>query len=627
MSLHLFWTLEEYERHLRHPEIPVRLWALQGMRARSPRRSAQAAATLLNAEDNTPRLWNEILSTLLDFPDVAAPHQDRLLALLPDLSGFMKAILYELLGKVAPQRIRPELLRLLDSVPDDEELPSSLRLEIAGALRTLARDNKALRDPDVRQAMWRYLERLLRHEELAYIVAQALLAFPSPEDIRRLLDLMVSRRTRFPDTRNTALLWEAWIRERKKSVLLAWLSCLDWILQGTSLLDHVDRIFNVEEPVFTAVLEQRLKATYFSPRAYLRGLLRGAEEEIRFMAAKRGDDLDGWLAAWEAGEEVRGYPFQAAYTLYLLGELRRKLSPDQVEAVSMAAAGLFLAAEYMLEVNEDALLGRAADDEARLRASVDLLLSPQFRTPEGLLDELTGRGEELLEHLEDRLDQFHFLPTFAQERLLRLFIDMVPQHGQAIARLWRRYFLDTTSLEDLTGIFFDLLSSLLALLSPHLGDEIVRWARREFDLLSRARDELDEAEEDAHLTDYQSWLVGILSFIPAEPALDAALDFARELAEPAYIDILAPSLERLAHPRTLPTLRRLYDLVQETDQDAQERDTMIDELSHAIFVVATLHDIRLADADEIRERAYRLHEQTAGGRFMRLREQDAEEKR
>lgn len=595
MALKRLWEFEDYHKWLHHEEPFVREWAADALLYQYPCRCREALVELLDNPEDRDWVWIRAFAALIEDPDPSKEAQ--VLSLLPACSGLVKETAYLALGAMGSTAWRAELIRHLEaspSFPSPEEVPfiQELRGGLSGAKRSFPQDE------EVRESVWRFAERWEVDNDVLYHAARYLLASTTPDDVERLVDVIVRKQYHFVVEKIKIMTAFSAFVERLMPFPLFWFDGLlqDLVERRSEFPDLLSGIFEVDIP-FSYPFRSRFGAHYFSDRAFVRNVLKAAEDEMRQVAARRGDDLDKWLTEWQAGQLTDGYRWRAAFSYHLIRVLRQHVPASFLKSSAMCVTGLLALSTYLLDDDRDEHLPDIPDAQERLLAIRDLILSDRPFVPQPLMDEFQAKGPEVLDDLWDEIDKSETWPSsLARLRVLDITAKLACHHpGCADDRvIWLLEWADASGLEFIEA---QKVLDTLVQIGPGAVPELIKW--------------VEGTEEEIFLI----WGIEALSRIPTELSLETLLEVGRRFVDGQKIRqarIYATMLNNFPHPRALPLINRLIKMLQERhaateDEEKQkELEQALDQLAKALCLIAALHGVPVPNYEEWRERAVQL---------------------
>jgi len=597
MSLKRLWTFEDYRQFLHHPDVLVRHWAAESLKGQYPCRQQEALVDLLDNPDDREYLWKTAFEALANDPDPS--REEQVLNLLPACAEGVRGSAYQALGAMRSSAWRSELTRLLEKAPSKRENPAVVQ-ELLGALAG-ARQGFA-DDEEVRQAVWHFAGRWEVDDDVLRQAVFLLLSSPSPDEIGRLLDLVLQKRYSvfFPPRVKSITALEAFAQR-----LFPFLSVYFQFFVGQlrdpqkDFLAEIAEFFESDLP-FSYPLRARFEATYYSERAFIRATLKAAEEEMRHVASRRGDHLDEWLAEWQSGSLTDGYRWRAAYAYHLLRECRQRVAVAPPRMHEVAVVGFLALTHYLLDEDEEARLAAAPDETARMEVLADIFLSARLSVPDWIREELKASGAAGLKRLWELAEGGEYYPTyFARLRLLNLTIEIACLYPGSADDLvpvlleWARK-LDIDFGEG--PYILQALRSIGPAAAPHL--------------VRLVEEEADVDEEDS----LALWGLEVLSSIPTELSLETLLNYMRSHMDIETAELYAIYLRHIPHPRALPVVRRLQEMVQQyrNELEEPESDKWIrgaeEELASVLCLIASIYDVPVPDHDRWRSLALQSFE-------------------
>lgn len=499
----LLWTFDDVVRFVDHPDLPVRRWALERLNKRFPDQAGEPMVTLLDDPDSYIAL---MASEFLPKTGDGERYGPILLERLKQAQGARFGYLSEALARLDHREALPLILERLERARREREsLDANEFLRLVKALGKFGGN-------EARQALWEILDSLSKDRLWAGAAMQALMDTAQPEDVARLVQI-----------------YRSWPPSQYGSRELdAFASAVG----ATRLAQEVKRVvedgFDAaleraawwmgSEPVLSEECEDGLVAAF---RRKHKDTFRVLLHETQRIIEQRGDDLVGWLAAWEAGDRPVGYRRRALLTMLILRAFAAHPHRHLNQRMQESSLGLSLLCQLSIDCNDQARLDASED---KTETMLNILTENRDNLLPGIIERVAALGPEIVPRLVDMLDPTDFgwgaiRIARAIERTARLHPGScdaaIPVLIEAINDTQGDYLLEACS---------DALEAIgLAAVKP---------------ITERLRDD-DTAR--------QIYLTGVLGEIPTESAAQAILDWVadglplEEMQVSALSDIGSPS--------------------------------------------------------------------------------------
>jgi hypothetical protein len=475
----LLWTADDAARFARHPDTPLRFWALERLTTLFPDRAGDALIPLLGDPDGHLVLQaSEFLAGTGDRERYGPILMEYLCQAHGEHVGYLALALGRLHYEPALPIILETMARELDGPPTMPWYSLWRVIQAAGLLG----------GGEARTALWKHLQTLTPAHPLHPAILGALLDAARPEDVTATVQAYRS----WPVAENpdpyleqlagaadaSRLVYE--IRQVAARGLPAALqAAYDWLASPPRLSTRVQMDLQ---------------------RAFRHRHLRTAEVLLaaaRQLVQERGDDTAGWRAAWEDGARLSGYPRRTLCTLLILEALAADPAPTAPQRQEEAALGLALLCQLSVDHDDRRTLDTAPD---RQEALLDILLDARQPVLPDIVEQAAALGPQILPELLAALD-----PHDWGWGTLRA--------AQTIAQLARRY----------PGSCGEAIPLLIEMLHEEQGDYLCEACH---DALA-AIGPVAVPAMAAHLADgdgtRQIYLTGALERIPTERAAQAIL--------------------------------------------------------------------------------------------------------
>lgn len=538
----LFWTLDDYKRFIEHDEYSIREWATYRIRYQYPEYAAEAFAGLLT--DPTSHLRILAAQTLGRSGDPR--YEPALRAALPDSTGNLRHWIIEALGQLRSQALLPQWVAELDATGADLfRGPDDQRSAIITALGYYP-------DPEAQAALWRFVDHYPQDDRLANTAFDALLRHPEVDTVPRL----VRRRRQLTPASGWANTLSAFSRAAGVSRLAEELTSAPKY-RPDSVWDTL-RMW-LDQPVIPSITFEDVFDAAVTKR--FAGLLPHIAAEIKHVAEEQEDDLEGWQAAWAEGQIPTGYRWRMTYSDMLVSTLAEQPSKDEERYLAEVGLGLALLGQVLTDYDDEGALRTAPDEEARQAVLLEILSSARQNVMPNVAEQVAALGPAVVPDLIAVLEDERF---WAQERALIALKKIAQAYPEAVEAA---------------------LPAVLRLIHRDQGDFVLEAASDVIRAIGSAAVEPAAARLGQVDYTYDIYVVGALSEIPAESAVDALL---------AYIDVAGAlgemeieSLTSLGHRRAMPVLRSIY----------QPGDPLV---ARALYIIGLLNGYTGPEMDEWR---------------------------
>jgi HEAT repeat protein len=354
----LIWTLDDYQRFLRHPDPIARGWAADRIEGQYPQQAAESFVGLLTDPDS--HLQITAAGAIGKSGD--AHYEPALLAAFPESEGYVRNWFMTTLGQLRSPTLLPQLVAELEAAP--VQCPPEEQDMLA--LRSGAEALGYYPDEAARSALWQFVERYLDDDRITYAAFAGLLNFAEPDTIPRLV-----RRYRQLNPRDDA----AW-----QHAVIAWAE----VVGVDRLTQEIMRVMPdgpdpalwqlddwlQQDILYSEVFED---AFYEAASESYTGVLPHILTELERVAAERGDDLPAWLEEWRTGEQPGGYRWRMLYTHHVIAALAEHPPSGEKQRQEAVALGLALLGQALTDQNDEAMLQAAPDEPARRKVLLDIL--------------------------------------------------------------------------------------------------------------------------------------------------------------------------------------------------------------------------------------------------------------
>ena len=388
----LLWSLDDLKRLTRHSDAPVCRWAIERLINLYPTQASDEAVALLACPEHFTFI--RAVDYLVKTGD-AETYGPILLERLQHTSNQDDSDkLIRALGELGYRPAIPVLLNLLRQ-PETKLIPS-LRHSFSPLLRALGE----LGGDEVRRALWPVLEQQTPDGEALIPTLEAIVQVATPDDLPRLIQYY---RT-LPRGREN----KRWPFGIDYKPLLAFANRA----QAGRLYEEIESY--LDEDIYDAIeqAEWWLSAPPQLSDEFLDELedafdhhLKGTFEifgrEAERLLSARGDDVAGWLSAWQAGETLSDYRQRTAFTWIILKEFAALPSTFMTRRRQEAALGLALLCQLSVERDDLAYLEAAADKTAAL---LEILAAPNEHVLPNIIERVVALGPAIASAVIDRLD-------------------------------------------------------------------------------------------------------------------------------------------------------------------------------------------------------------------------------
>jgi HEAT repeat protein len=371
-----------------HPDLPVRRWALERLTKRFPAQAGEPMVALLDdANEYIALTASEFLSKTGDRETCGPLLLDRLRRARGARFGYLS----EALAHLDHREALPLILGRVERARRDKEaLDANEFLRIVNALGVFGGDK-------ARQTLWKILDSLPSDSRSwAGALIEALLNAAQPEDVNRVAQVYRSWPAGDQNDRCLSafasavgagrLAQEA--RYAAKDGFDAMLERVEWWLGSEPALSE-----ECEKGLLRA-FENEHKDTF-------RVLLR----EARRIVKQRGDDVDGWLEAWEAGDCPVGYRRRTSFTMLILRAFAARPNSYLEQRVRESSLGFALLCQLSLDCNDQARMDASEDQAGTL---LDILTENRENLLPDIIERVAALGPEVAPRLIERFDPKDF---------------------------------------------------------------------------------------------------------------------------------------------------------------------------------------------------------------------------
>jgi hypothetical protein len=384
----LLWTFDDVVKFIDHPDLPIRRWALERLTKRFPAQAGEPMVTLLDdANDHIAFAASEFLSKTGDRETYGPLLLDRLRRARGHRFGYLS----EALAHLGHREALPLIMGRVERARRDQEaVDANEFLRIVNALGAFGGDK-------ARRTLWKIFDSLSSRDRLwAGALIEALLNAAQPEDVNRVAQIYRSWPAGDQIERGLGafasavgagrLAQEA--RYAAKDGFDSMLERVEWWLGSEPVLSE-----ECEKGLIRA-FENRHKDTF---RVVLR--------EARYIIEQRGDDVDGWLEAWEAGDCPAGYRRRTSLTMLILRAFATRPNSHLEQRVRESSLGFALLCQLSLDRNDQARLDGSEDQTETL---LDILAENRDNLLPGIIDRVAALGPEVAPRLIERFDPQDF---------------------------------------------------------------------------------------------------------------------------------------------------------------------------------------------------------------------------
>jgi len=514
-----YLTLADYQKFSHHPDPVILDWAVQCIGEQYPAQTAESFVHLLDGE----RTHLQIVAAQAIGRNNAIQFEPALRATRPASQGGVRNWFTVVLGQLQSQAIRAELIVVLEAIP-----PRPLPLEENGItwlfVHSAAEALGYYPDADAQAVLWRLLRRYPVDDRLIYQVTKSLLQHLRPAEIpglvQRLAELKPSQ------SRN----WSGW-RAVAEMVQMAGLvgQLAEPLTAGwDQALEYLDFWF-IEEIPFSSAFEESLEKA--GEIAYA-GIFPQMLSEFEGLAAKRQDNLTGWLGQWQAGHRPTGYPARMALTRQLLAALAAHPPQQPQSYLKAVALGLALLGQAAVDQDDAAALAAAPNEMFRQATLFSILGSRRPNVLPDIIDRVVALAPAVVPHLTQILREgkvwawLRVLPAI--ERLARSYPGAADAAVPAILDLVHLNQSDEV-LEAVSPALIAIGPGAVTAIGERLGQDYV----------------------------YDIYVGGALAHIPTETSVAVWLGYISR--KPGLDEIGRDYLADLGHPAGLAFLRDNFD--------------------------------------------------------------------
>ena len=493
----LLWTFDDIVRFIDHPDTPVRRWSLDRLIKLFPDRAADPLLTMVDDPNSSIALSaTEFLSRTGNGEKYGPVLMDR----LKRAQGSRFGYLAEALARLDIRDALPVALHRLETIwRHKASIDMNEFLRIVNALGTFGGD-------EARQALWPIMSVFSQDHMWAGAVMTALLDTAQPEDIDRLVQTYHSWPSEdrfdrelgaFASPVGVGRLTQE-IRYQIKNGLGASLKrAALWLGQEPSLSEDCTHNLDI---AFGSLYRSGFEVLHY---------------EARDIVSGRGDDIEGWQAAWEAGERPLGYRRRALFTLLTLDAFAAHLSSSQAQRAQEISLCLALVCQLSIDENDAANL-KAAETETE--TLLDILAANRQNVLPDIIDRVAALGPKIVPQLIDRFD-----PESSSWGPIRI--------ADAICNIARRH---PESCDP-------AIPALVEAISDEQGSYLLESCSRALEAIGPAAvpSVAEHVRDDDHAR--QIYLLGVLGEIPTERSAQAILSYAAgdDIIDEIYLSNLA----------------------------------------------------------------------------------------
>ncbi len=405
----LLWTFEDIKGFANHPDAPVRRWALDRLIRHYPKQAGDVVITLI---DDQGMFIADKAITFLGKTGEADKYGPVLLECLSNAEGNKFGHLVSTLTQLKYQPAIPVLLKYATQT----DKSSMSFVEFRSLLEPLGKFGS----DKVRQTLWTLLKqepptlKPIDKEKFSLLtmfeadfephfalvpIIDALLRAALPEDIPRLIAYY--RTLPFDDRDLTSYgIYRHPLSIFAESVGAGRLvsKMENQIDEGLAkMLADAEGWLNADLYLSEACFD-KLEAAV--GRLFLDVLNIVLQEAQRIVEA-RNDDLDGWQAAWEAGEGPVGYRQRTLYTMLILQALAAQPKTTLTRRKQEGVLALALLAQLSVDVDDQARIDQAEDKTEALLA---ILTETREQVLPDIIERVVVLGPDIVPRLIDLLN-------------------------------------------------------------------------------------------------------------------------------------------------------------------------------------------------------------------------------
>jgi hypothetical protein len=378
------WTFDDVVKFINHPDLPVRRWAQERLTKRFPAQAGEPMVTLVDdADDYIARTASEFLSKTGDGETYGPPLLER----LRRSRGHRFGYLVETLAHLGYRQALPLIMGRVERARRDGEDVDSIEFHyIIEALGMFGGDKG-------QRTLWKIADSLPPDDRpLAGAVIEALLNAAQPEDVSRIVQIY-----RY---------WSAYAQNDHCLGAFASAVGAGRVAQeaGYGIQDGLDATLKRiagwlgQEPVLSEECREGLRGAFRSDHIdTFRILLR----EARHIVEQRGDDVDGWIEAWDPDEPPMGYRRRTALTILMLSTFAAHPSAYPEQRVQESGLGIALLCQLSLDCNDQALLDGSADREETL---LGILIDDRDNLLPDIIERVVELGPKVVPRLMERFN-------------------------------------------------------------------------------------------------------------------------------------------------------------------------------------------------------------------------------
>jgi hypothetical protein len=541
----LLWTFDDVVKFIDHSDLPVRRWALERLTKQFPTQAGGPMVTLLDDVNAHIALTaSDFLSKTGDRETYGPLLLDRLRRSRGDRFGYLS----EALAHLGHREALPLIMGRVERARRDKEaVDANEFLRIVNALGVFGGDK-------ARQTLWKIFDSFSSRDRLwAGALIEALLNAAQPEDVNRVVQIYRSwpagdQSDRCLDAFASAVGAGRLAQEARYAAINgfdAMLERVEWWLGS--------------EPVLSEECEKGLISAFENEH---KDAFRVVLREARHIVEQRGDDLDRWLEAWEAGDCPVGYRRRTSLTMLILSAFAARPNSHLEQRVRESSLGFALLCQLSLDCNDQARMDGSEDQASTL---LDILTENRDNLLPGIIERVAALGPEVVPRLIEQFDPQDF--GWGPIRIAR-----------AIEQLARRYpgSCDATAPVLIEAIHDDQGDFLLEAISDALeaiGPPAVP------PMIEKLRD------EDSSCRIFLTYSLGQ---IPTESAAQAILDW---IADGLPVEEMhVTSLNDIGSPLAIEPLADLWESGHDLDRI----------LAEALLVICELNDVQRPELSEWR---------------------------
>ncbi len=380
------WSFDQVVRFVSHPDVSLRLWALERLTTLFPDRAGEALIPLLGDP-----IWYPVLQS----SEVLADTGDRerygpiLMEYLRQAGGERFGYLALALGRLNYQPALPTILEAMG-----HELDGPATMPWHGLWRTIQAAG-LLGGDAARAALWKYVQALPPAHRLHLALFRVLLDAARPEDIGSIVQAYRSWSVEDP-----APYLEKLAETAEASRLVYELRPA--MAHGLPAVFQAAYNWLLSPPRLNTWVQQDLQRGFRHRHMGTTGALLAAAQRL---LQERGDPVDAWRIARQNGERLSGYPRRALYTLLILEALATDPPASLQQRQEEAACGLALLCQLSVDQDDQRAIDAAPD---RQEAVLDILLDSRQPVLPTIVEQAAALGPQILPELLGLLDPDDF---------------------------------------------------------------------------------------------------------------------------------------------------------------------------------------------------------------------------